>query len=379
MIRESVELESKIVDALYRGACDAAELTRAIEMIAKYFGSPGITLALLEMDRAKADRQLMLTCGVLGPSELRRYHEYAHVDPIPRAFAGIAPGTMATSNQLLPDDGSDIVFRNEYLLPMGVDENLGGPLSRSNARLAAISILKGVNQENFGDGDIARLSRLTPHLTRALQIRQLFLQGESRGAVLESIVDLNETGMIGLSSDGATLFVNAAIRAMAAARDGIGLDRSGQLVVDRNAARRINALAAEVVGGGAGGVVAVPRPSGRPPYVVLIAPLPVREDLFAAGILFAIHDPLRSTATTAQRIAEVLRLPPGAAKLVQALLEGLDLREYADHSGISINTVRSHLKMAFARTETHSQSDLMRVALRALNDLGPYFPKPDRQ
>jgi hypothetical protein len=36
--------------------------------------------------------------------------------------------------------------------------------------------------------------------------------------------------------------------------------------------------------------------------------------------------------------------------------------------------VRFHLKTAFARTETRSQADLVRNALSALRDLGPYFP-----
>jgi hypothetical protein len=35
------DAEAKIIDAIYRGACDAAELSRALELIAGYFDSPG--------------------------------------------------------------------------------------------------------------------------------------------------------------------------------------------------------------------------------------------------------------------------------------------------------------------------------------------------
>ena len=59
--------------------------------------------------------------------------------------------------------------------------------------------------------------------------------------------------------------------------------------------------------------------------------------------------------------------------MVQAILEGVDLKDYADRAGISMHTVRFHLKTAFARTETRSQADLVRMALSALNKLGPYF------
>jgi len=67
-------------------------------------------------------------------------------------------------------------------------------------------------------------------------------------------------------------------------------------------------------------------------------------------------------------------IPLGAAKLVRAMLEGVDLKDYSDRAGISMNTVRFHLKTAFARTETRSQAALVRNALSALSDLGPYFP-----
>ena len=59
--------------------------------------------------------------------------------------------------------------------------------------------------------------------------------------------------------------------------------------------------------------------------------------------------------------------------MVQAILEGVDLKDYADRAGISMNTVRFHLKNAFAGTDTHSQAELVRVALSALNALEPHF------
>jgi hypothetical protein len=77
-------------------------------------------------------------------------------------------------------------------------------------------------------------------MMRALQLRRLFLQSEQRSKVLESIVDRNKTGMVGLRGDGPALFVNRAARAVAAARDGIGIDRLGRLVVaDRAGATRL--------------------------------------------------------------------------------------------------------------------------------------------
>jgi hypothetical protein len=195
--------------------------------------------------------------------------------------------------------------------------------------------------------------------------------------VFESIVERNETGMVGLRGEGPALFVNRAARAIAAARDGLGLDRMERLMIaDRAAAIKLAAMQADIARGGAGGLVRISRPSGLKPYIVLVSPLPSGDDLFPnsrGGVLFAIHDPANRNTSTEQRIAELLHIPPGAAKVLQAILEGVALKEYADRAGISMNTVRFHLKSAFALTGAKSQAELVRNAMSALNGLGPYF------
>jgi DNA-binding CsgD family transcriptional regulator len=57
------------------------------------------------------------------------------------------------------------------------------------------------------------------------------------------------------------------------------------------------------------------------------------------------------------------------------MLEGVELKEYAERAGISMNTVRFHLKTAYALTGTRSQAELVRKAMSVLGDLGPYFPR----
>ena len=92
-----------------------------------------------------------------------------------------------------------------------------------------------------------------------------------------------------------------------------------------------------------------------------------------SGVLFALHDPNRRIGSTAQSIAHLLHLPLGAAKVVNAILQGIELKDYAEREAISMNTVKFHLKTAFDRTGSRSQADLVRRALLALNDLGPYL------
>ena len=370
------DAEAKIIDAIYRGACDSVELSRALELIAAYFGSPGVTLG--ELDQAHPERQFVVGARTFDDEFFANYMPYVELDPAPRAFAALAVGTASITNRMF--SASFLrrnVFLHELLRPHGVEASLGSPVLSDSGRFALISVHQGINRRSYDDDDIARLERLTPHVMRALQLRRMFLQSEARAKALESIIDRSETGMIGLRGDGPAMFVNGAALAVAAACDGIGLDRNGRLVpADRVAAMRLAALAADVAGGGAGGLVRIPRPSGRLPYIVLVSPLPSGDDLFPnshGGVLFAIHDPAQRKTPAEQRIAQLLHIPLGAAKVVQAILEGVDLKDYADRAGISMNTVRFHLKNAFAGTDTHSQAELVRIALSALNALGSHF------
>ena len=368
--------ETKIVEAIYRGACDLAELQHAIRLIAGYFESPGALVG--ELDQAHPQHAFAFGANTIDDQFFSGYRKWSEHDPAPRTYAALAVGKASITDRMFSESvRRKSEFLNEFLVPLTLDGSLGAPLLSTGSRVAMIGVFQGVRRRSFDDDDILRLERLTPHLTRSLQIRRLFLQSEARGKVLESIVERNETGMVGLRGEGPALFVNRAARAIAAARDGLGLDRMGRLMIaDRAAAIKLAAMQADIARGGAGGLVRISRPSGLKPYIVLVSPLPSGDDLFPnsrGGVLFAIHDPAHRKTPTEQRIAELLHIPSGAAKVLQAILEGVGLKEYANRAGISMNTVRFHLKSAFALTGAKSQAELVRNAMSALNELGPYF------
>ena len=60
------------------------------------------------------------------------------------------------------------------------------------------------------------------------------------------------------------------------------------------------------------------------------------------------------------------------AEVGSRLATGMDLSEIAEALGITIYTVRGHLKQLFAKTETHRQAELVRVILA-----GPARIRPD--
>ena len=83
----NADLEAKIIDAIYRGACDAAELSRALVLIAEYFESPGVLLG--ELDQAQPHRSFAFGVHTIDASFFTGYARCENLDPAPRAYAAL--------------------------------------------------------------------------------------------------------------------------------------------------------------------------------------------------------------------------------------------------------------------------------------------------
>ena len=361
------EAEAKLVDAFYKGVCDDSLLHEAVGQLALYFDSPSACLG--EVDTARG--RWMIGSGPVDTMRLAKYAEISALDPAPRAFSALPACTASTSDRMFSQrERTRSAFLNEYMRPAGLDHSMGSPLYMDSRRFALVGIHQALSRRRFDDDDLASLERLSPHVARTLQLRRSFADLKRKNETLDVMIDRCETGLVAMRS-GKAHFVNRAARTAAAAQDGLTLDRLGRVGVgDRAAARRLAKLENDVLAGGVGGVVHATRPSGARAYIISVSRLPGAADETAVdgeiGVLIAIHDPARRRRTSDIAIAELMHIPVGPAKVVNALLEGHDLKTYAEQAGITLNTVRCHLKAAFARTETHSQTELVRLAASAV-------------
>jgi hypothetical protein len=219
---------------------------------------------------------------------------------------------------------------------------------------------------NFRDGTLAR----------ALQLRIALARNAIKIQALAETIDRLRAGIILVQDKGIATHVNRAAREIAARADGLSLDRNGMPhAADRRVDNDIARTCANVRSGGSGGIIRVPRKNARPSYVLLITPLPSIAASFAAdplrpSTLVVIHDPDASVADEPETVAAVFGLPIGTARLVSALANGEDAKSYAERHDISMNAIKFHLRIAFARTGLRGQTRLLQAVSRALSDLG---------
>jgi DNA-binding CsgD family transcriptional regulator len=250
---------------------------------------------------------------------------------------------------------------------------LVGVLERNALALSVVSISRSERRGPFSEREVALVEPLVPHIARALQLHRQLLIATGAADHLASAIDELSRATLLLDSRGRVIFMNRAAEQLIDARDGLCVD-NGELRAARAAdTTRLRALLAEAAatsmgqGIGAGGTLALGRPTGRRPLMALVAPLTRRPDFFSnsepPAAVVIVTDPERVTVPDVETLRALLGLTSAEAALTRLLAQGVALNEAAVHLGLRIETVRTRLKTIFEKTDTHRQADLVRLVL----------------
>ena len=377
-----LELFSSLIETLYDAALNPSEWPRVARLFAQALGSE--SCAIWHLNRAQG------AAGILGLTEnfdtkaISDYEAYYHQkDLVAIRMAQSGTGQAMLSTDVVREaEFLDSEIFIDYAKPMrlGFFWSVGGVIPVEPKVMGAIGIHRPRGARPFEAADKHHLDMLLPHLSRAM-VLQRRLQGltEDNRMVLDALEKLS-VGMIAVDAQATLLFANPLAERLL--RAGLGLTchqsrlsasdpkKDGEL---RHLIRQAGqaALGKPSV---AGGVLALPRPHGRP-LSLLVCPLRphalnLGPSVPAALLMFS--DPDARTSTSGQALIELYGLTPAEARLMAALVDGERLEDYAERQQISINTARTQSKQVFAKTGHGRQADLIRevlanLALRAIN------------
>jgi len=109
------------------------------------------------------------------------------------------------------------------------------------------------------------------------------------------------------------------------------------------------------------------RPSLKRSYSALAVPLslPLDQKTDSHGPLAVIFvtDPEKQPLPSPETMARLFGLSPAESRLAHALAEGLRVEEAAEKCGITLSTARTYLKLAFVKTNTGRQSELVKLVM----------------
>jgi DNA-binding CsgD family transcriptional regulator len=101
----------------------------------------------------------------------------------------------------------------------------------------------------------------------------------------------------------------------------------------------------------------VPR-LGRAPLSLRVEPHPLGPTALGAAVIFA-TDPERGRSPRAEQMASRWGFTPAECDVARRLAAGADLGTIAIELGITLHTVRGHLKQLFTKAGVHRQAELV--------------------
>ena len=189
------------------------------------------------------------------------------------------------------------------------------------------------------------------------------------GSLGRLILDTFDRGVIAIDASGAVIDANLHARRILDTKEAIRV-RNGRLefvdpCVDDQLTRLLAALSSASTTPH-GFVAHLNRCNGSRPDRVLVMPLR-NGAAEPAAVLIHIFDTHCERVISHAVLRGLYGLTAAQAAVTTFLFEGQSVEQTAQQLGLSVNTVRSHLKQVFTKCGVHSQTELLHLL-----DLGPH-------
>ena len=288
------------------------------------------------------------------------------------------PGTLGLLADLIPDKEVEKgEFFNDHVSPQGltVRNAIRITLQKTGQVHSTIALHYAKDKRHLDPASRLRFCELIlPHLQTALQLHTKISHIDARLDRLSRVVDTVLQGVVLLDISGQVLEINDAARVMLERADGLHL-RNHELHTmlpgeDTALYRLINGICKTIQGEAIthGRSFPVLRPSGKRPFELLIAPAYEQTNINSKrdnAIVIFIHDPDATSESREKLIRHRYNLTVSETKVTIMLVQGYTGKEIADAMKISRETLKSHLKHIFKKTNTHRQSELISVVMRS--------------
>jgi len=298
------------------------------------------------------------------PYYLQRYEEYyGALDPWHKSGLVWPVGSVQQTPSLLSDQElRRTEFYQDHLRPQKVFYAMGGPVERNDRHMAVFGIQGSYENGSFSAEAQAFVTALAPHFRRAYRMQETLGAIRREGMELEAVLHLLPQPVLVVDRDARLVFANAAGAQLLRDRNVLKLVSGHLLPVHRDdAAAFASALSPLPLAETRASLVLRQTGAARP---VVLRVMPLRRGNRAEwsgriALLAEVPPPVHGL----DRLAAAFRLSPAEARLWAALARGRRLIDIADEVGVSVHTARVQLRSLFAKTGTHRQADLLRLAL----------------
>ena len=360
-----------LVSNIYDATLDGALWPVVLAQISDWLGSESCHFFLMN-----GSSGTLALCHAVrtDPVLLQEYDaHYASVNPWVRPALTTPVGAVVTDEALYSArELRRTEFFNDWLRRRDVGHGLFTIALHDEQWLGALSLYRSDAKGAFKNSEIGACQLIAPHLRRALQLTQRLVRAEGLASGTVQALQGTAQAILLFNGEGRAMFISEAARQVLQHSRALSLDKEGRLratslSTDRTLQNVLGGTLHPQDGRSIGGVVAIPRVAPMGPLVVMVAPVSTGSSVFPdlnPAVIVYISDPSRGEHGGQNVLTKVYGLTAMEAKVALQLLSGERLPAIADSLGLSVNTVRTHVKHAFSKTGTRSQTQLVSLMLR---------------
>lgn len=270
-------------------------------------------------------------------------------------------------------------FYRRFLQPRGLLHMMCGVVEQRARGAHCVSIYRAEEQDAFDARKKAELTLLLDHITLSLRSQWRWQEADDLAQVLLSVSDQDTRPTLLVTADSEPVYCNRAAARLLDQAQGLCMDgarlASASPPDRRLLQQTIERLArTDPADPGAGpAVLSLAGPPGLPAIVVVLraagqvftSQAGARRGLVLVAVRGgnATHDPASCM------FARQYELTAAQAKVSALVFAGQSLAMVSRSLNLSENTVRSHLKQIFQKTETHGQMELVHLHARVCTAL----------
>jgi DNA-binding CsgD family transcriptional regulator len=361
-------IERRAFDALTEAAVDPGHWRSAAAAAMEYMGSSDIHFFSFEKSNGSAN-DLILRAPEAG-------HDWPHISQKCELLQYMTENPdyeCFTDYDVLDENGIKKSEFYNWAETFDAKYRIGLRLLNTEAVDAGVAFLRSNSMGHATEHDLNRLAVIAPQLRLAARVSHALTGATIHLERLVESLALIRTAAVVLDKGGAIAFANDPARSILAQCDGIGAsDRKLRLSNSRAQGRFLNAVGDALHASEAGdpsrpgGQLAVRRPSGLPPYKIIISSLPATDpflDLRKPWALALIIDPAAIGLPTAEILRQGYHLTPMECDIAVRFAQGMTLERIADARGVTLGTVRVQFKGIMAKMGAQRQAELMRLLM----------------
>lgn len=370
---DSIEM-ARVFRRLFDAAADFEKWPQFLQSLAGLFDARGANLMYFDYSENRLAFTVQHGFEHVPLPVLERASELFAEDPRIE-YARRHAGMPVTCRQSVEEKilHSSRVYK-EFLQPAGVEYTLGVHFLQETMG-SALSVMRGPDDPPFNQSDTDLLSEIIPSIKRAIELhKRLAMLDFEKRAALDAFNGI-PMGMFLLDEGGRVLFANQMAQDISADNDGLKIVDDRLYAHRPDETKKINDFTGSAVSSARLGSMlpaeglAITRISEDRPYELVMVTIWGNHLRYGLGklddpvIALFITDPERPQEVATELLQRLFGLTPAESFVVESLVNGKSVTETADKLGISVHTAREHLSVAFEKTGTKRQGELIKRVL----------------